>query len=208
MACVVSSEGLRERRRRQTSFDIHVAALHLARQRGVDKITVEEISIEAGVSPRTFFNYFPSKESAIVYAPLEIPADMAADFVAAGPAPHSVLLGEVIELTLRNLTDNPPSREEMAAVFEVGHASAAVASALLSQFDQFQQRLTGLVAERAGMQPGDEVPTLIAALALAVLRSGMLRWASAAPKNGHDTPVPHLQRAATLVQSFFTREPD
>jgi AcrR family transcriptional regulator len=204
MSCVVSPESLRERRRRQTSFDIHNAALRLARQRGVDKVTVEEISVEAGVSPRTFFNYFPSKESAIAYAPLEIPADLAADFVAAGPASHSVLLGDVIRLTIRNLAENTPSREEMADVFAVGHSSAAVASALLSQFDQFQVRLAGLVAERAGMQPGDDVPTLIAALALAVLRTGMVSWASAAPKDGDDTPVSHLQRAATLVQSFFT----
>lgn len=33
MPCVVSTEGLRERRRRQTSFDIHEAALRLVRQR-------------------------------------------------------------------------------------------------------------------------------------------------------------------------------
>jgi AcrR family transcriptional regulator len=203
MSSVVSSESLRERRRRQTSFDIHTAALRLARQRGVDKVTVEEISVEAGVSPRTFFNYFPSKESAIAYAPLEIPSDLAADFVAAGPAPHSVLLGDVMRLLIRDIADNTPSREELADVFEVGHSSAAVASALLAQFDQFEKQLATLVAERAGMSPDDDVPTLIAALVMAVMRRGMVSWASAEAKDGDDTPVPHLERTASLVQSFF-----
>lgn len=208
MLRVVSSESLRERRRRQTSFDIHNAALRLARQRGVDKITVEEISVEAGVSPRTFFNYFPSKESAIAYAPLEIPPELAAEFVAAGPAPHHVLLGDVIRLTIRNLAENTPRREEMADVFAVGHSSAAVASALLTQFDQFENRLADLVAKRTDVQPGDEVPTLIAALALAVLRTGMVSWTIAASNNGDDSLVSHLQRAAALAQSFFTDATD
>lgn len=208
MASVVSPESLRERRRRQTSFDIHNAALRLARQRGVDKVTVEEISVEAGVSPRTFFNYFPTKESAVAYAPLEIPAELAAEFVEAGPTSPPVLLGDVIRLTIRNLAENTPSREEMADVFAVGLSSAAVASALLSQFDQFQERLAGLVAQRTGMKPSDDVPMLIAALALAVMRTGMVSWATAPPKGGDDSPVSHLQRAATLVQSFFTDTTD
>jgi AcrR family transcriptional regulator len=161
------------------------------------------------VSTRTFFNYFPSKESAIVYAPLEISADLASDFVAAGPASPSVLLGNVIDLTIRNLAENPPpSRAEMADVIAVAHSSAAVASALLTQFDQFQERLAELVVQRAGMQAGDEIPTLIAALASAVVRTGMVRWATTASTDGDDTPVPYLQRAATLVQSFFTRATD
>jgi hypothetical protein len=53
--------GLRERRRRQTSADIRDAAVRLALARGFDKVTIEEICVEAGISTRTFFNYFPNK---------------------------------------------------------------------------------------------------------------------------------------------------
>jgi AcrR family transcriptional regulator len=84
--------GLRERRRRQTSADIRDAAVRLARERGFDKVTIEEICVEAGISSRTFFNYFPNKESAIAYGPSDIPPELVADFVAAGPAPYSVVL--------------------------------------------------------------------------------------------------------------------
>lgn len=79
--------GLRERRRRQTSADIRDAAVRLTLERGFDKVTVDEICAEAGVSTRTFFNYFPNKESALAYGPSDIPAELAEDFVAAGPAP-------------------------------------------------------------------------------------------------------------------------
>ena len=83
---------LRARRRRQTTWDIHDAALRLARERGFDNVTIEQISAEAGVSQRTFFNYFPAKESAVAYAPLEIPDDLATEFVSRGEARRSVVM--------------------------------------------------------------------------------------------------------------------
>ncbi|MDJ0348003.1 TetR family transcriptional regulator [Cryobacterium sp. PH29-G1] len=58
--------GLRERKRRATRRAIQHAVLTLARERGVDHVTVEDISRLANVSPRTFFNYFPSKDAALI----------------------------------------------------------------------------------------------------------------------------------------------
>ena len=63
MCGMTNQMGLRERRRRQTSADIRDAAVRLASDRGFDKVTIEEICAEAGISTRTFFNYFPTKES-------------------------------------------------------------------------------------------------------------------------------------------------
>lgn len=61
---------LRERRRRKTALDIQRATLELAVSQGLDNTRVEAIAERAGVSPRTFFNYYPNKESAAVGMPL------------------------------------------------------------------------------------------------------------------------------------------
>lgn len=57
---------LRERKKAETWTALHEAAASLALRDGVDQTTVEAIASRAGVSPRTFFNYFPVKEDAIV----------------------------------------------------------------------------------------------------------------------------------------------
>lgn len=57
---------LRERRRAETWAEIHEAAALLAVERGIDHTTIEAIAGHAGVSARTFFNYFRSKEDAVL----------------------------------------------------------------------------------------------------------------------------------------------
>src|SRR5271165_460630 len=197
--------GLRERRRRQTSADIRDAAVRLARERGFDKVTIEAICAEAGISSRTFFNYFPNKESAIAYGPSDIPPELAADFVAAGPAPYSAVLAELIELAAHHLRDMPPDRQQAAGMLELVKSTPAVLSAFLADLERFQKQLIGIVARRQGMRPDDEIPALISALALTAVRSGFERWASGGPQDDDDTPVPYVEHAAAMVNSIFTK---
>ncbi len=60
---------LRQRRQIETARDIQKATLALADQHGFDSVTTDEIAVAAGISTRTFFNYFTNKEAAAIGAP-------------------------------------------------------------------------------------------------------------------------------------------
>ncbi len=62
----VGSSSLLADRQRQTWTSIHDAAASLAGIYGTENVTISQIASEARISQRTFFNYFDSKEDAIL----------------------------------------------------------------------------------------------------------------------------------------------
>ena len=83
----IEPTGLRERKRLATRQAIQHAVLRLALERGLEHVTIEDVSREADISPRTFFNYFVSKEAAIAGdAPNFLDDAQLATFEAGGPS--------------------------------------------------------------------------------------------------------------------------
>lgn len=60
------SEGLRERKKRERGQALRRAAIDLALENGYSNVTIEDICARCNVSRRTFFNYFKSKEEALL----------------------------------------------------------------------------------------------------------------------------------------------
>jgi AcrR family transcriptional regulator len=64
---VIHELPLRDRKKAATRRALSDAAVRLARTLGIDCVTADAIASDAGVSTRTFHNYFPSKEEAILF---------------------------------------------------------------------------------------------------------------------------------------------
>ena len=85
MTTDAAEPGLRERKRLATRRAIQLAVLDLVTQRGLENVTVDEVSRVADISPRTFFNYFTSKEEALIGESPTLPGeDLIEKFVSAG----------------------------------------------------------------------------------------------------------------------------
>ncbi|MEV5328972.1 TetR/AcrR family transcriptional regulator [Nonomuraea fastidiosa] len=108
--------GLREQKKQATRKALREAALRLALERGPDNVRVDDIAEAAGVSPRTYNNYFASREQAIVAAVTAERESRVAEAVAARP-PSVRLADAVIDAIVEQYTD--PGEEHAAALLMI-----------------------------------------------------------------------------------------
>lgn len=107
-------------RRLRTAKKIQAAAVRLAVRDGLSNITTESIALEAGVSPRTFFNYYPYKEAALIGPPPDYPADAAEIFVAG----HGTLIADLDRLITAHLSRFLDERETLGHVLRLSETDA------------------------------------------------------------------------------------
>src|SRR5436309_16139985 len=85
-----ATTGLRERKKQQTREALARAGMELFVERGYDATTLAEIAEAAGVSTRTIFAYFPSKED-ILFASFQTMRDALARRLADRPGGKDAL---------------------------------------------------------------------------------------------------------------------
>jgi AcrR family transcriptional regulator len=168
-------EGLRERKKAETYQALAAAALHLADELGPERVTVEAIADAAGVSPRTFFNYFSSKEDAIVGIPPAQSSALLADLLARpGDEPPLDALRAVLLAAVERLQaggDDWVIRHRLIR----RHHSLAVTRA--AWFAEVERRMTEEIARRTGLDPRlDVYPALVVSATLGALRVAIDAW--------------------------------
>jgi AcrR family transcriptional regulator len=165
--------GLRERKKRATREALHDAALRLTLEHGLDHLTVEEISAAADVSPRTFFNYFPGKEQAIIGDDLFAADAGQISEIMAGAA--SVLDGmQAVALDLAAAVAT--RREQVQLRWQVITHYPALITAMFARLEEFNTIVACAVAARLGCAPDDTYPQLMAAMTTTGIRVAVQRW--------------------------------
>ncbi|MBF8174435.1 TetR family transcriptional regulator [Streptomyces olivaceus] len=179
--------GLREQKKRATRAALAEAAVHLAAEHGADKVTVEAISAAAGVSVRTFFNYFDSRDDAFVVIDEDAGARMRRAVLDA-PAELSPL--EVLrEAMAAELAEVEQQHELWRLHAEVLHASPHLLARGLGAHMAAEADLAAAIAERlrgadrAGSADGAGprtglYPRLLAAVAGAAVRTSVDHWSA------------------------------
>jgi AcrR family transcriptional regulator len=147
--------------------------MRLALERGLEHLTVEEISAAADVSVRTFFNYFPSKEQAILGDDI-FPAD-AGQAVAIMSDAADVLDG-LYRVVMALVADTAPRREQVLMRWQLMERYPALLPQMFARLEEFNKVLTSAVAARTGAAPDDAYPQLMAAVAGTAMRIAVRRW--------------------------------
>src|SRR5580700_2716449 len=91
------AEGLRERKKRLMRQQLSDTATELFVERGFDAVRVSEIAEACGVSEKTVFNYFPTKESLLLDLPQTTAASLRTALADPGLSPVEAALRVLAE---------------------------------------------------------------------------------------------------------------
>jgi AcrR family transcriptional regulator len=177
--------GLRERKKLQTRKEIADAAKRLFRARGFDAVTVEEVAEAAGVSKKTVFNYFPTKEDLVFEKTEEREAALIAA-VRDRPTGTSVLDSfRASSLAYCDQLATEAPGYQGGGIFTLIESSAVLAKRW-HQVRNYQSDLFAAeLAADAGADPDDPLPHAISAALIgaqrAVMRASRLKLAAGEP---------------------------
>ncbi|MEJ8281650.1 TetR/AcrR family transcriptional regulator [Pseudonocardia spirodelae] len=189
--------GRRERKKAATRVALASAALRLCSSRGLDAVTVEQIADAADVAPRTFFNYFTSKEEAVV-AGNAASADTLLTAFAARPGDEPVT--ESLRRALHAVVTDPGYLDRVRALRSLS-AHPTVVAHQLAAFAAQERALAEAVVARTGTDPArDLYPTLAAAAAVTGLRVAVQHWLG---DHGTDPRAPSLPALVDEAMAVF-----
>lgn len=186
------SAGLRERKKLATRAALGIAAWRLTIEHGYASVRVEDIAAAAGVSVRTFSNYFPSKEDALLSVGVDRGARMVAALRARPP-------GEDLWEALAHAT-----AEQFAGEGEVPKETARsvsypaeLAAAQRRLHASIEAALAEAIAERTGLDAGrDLYPRLAAGVAVSATQTAFDHWRR---DGGPGQPFPDYLRAVLAL---------
>jgi AcrR family transcriptional regulator len=179
--------GLRERKKAETRAALSWAAIRLTVERGFDNVRVEDIAAAAGVSPRTFNNYFAGKGEAIVSRHLDR-LRRVADELRARP-PREPLWTAITEAALSQLEPGPeiiahpvPDRQAWAAGLRTMLAEPGLQGDMLRAGAVAEAEFAAAVAERTGTDLTDMYPHLVAGAVMAATNVAQAHFLRAEPR--------------------------
>jgi AcrR family transcriptional regulator len=201
-------EGLRERKKRLTRQRISDVATTLFVVRGFDRVTVSEIAEIVGVSEKTVFNHFPTKESLVFDR-----ADEGVERIAAalrereaGESPTKAMLRALSE-DPEELEDVPDAVQMFMPLFsEMVASTPALHAAWLELHARLVEVATHALAEHAEVDPRDPEPMIAARAIVGLLEveySSRIRNIEAGLRGGElrEAVTADLERAGRMLDT-------
>ncbi|MGE3835585.1 MAG: TetR family transcriptional regulator [Acidimicrobiia bacterium] len=159
------------RRRARISFEIERAALELFASRSADEVTVEEIARAAGISKRTFFRYFPSRDDVIAALPMRHVRRLCERFAARPPgeAVLDAFIAAVIEEDAEETQDDLILLWGRAVLPVLPPEEGRVTNSMVDAYG-------AVIAARTGLHPDDARVQVWATAIASISGWAFLRW--------------------------------
>lgn len=196
-AAETTREHGRDRRKRLTRQALRRAALELGLEHGFSSVSVEAVAERAGVSTRTFFNYFASKEDAALLDLFQID-DAAVTTLGQGESAtawHD--LCELFAADLERAVEDPA----LLQFFALQEQNPGLAGRQLATFARLEARVSAAVQQRLdGWPDASARAAMMVGCCLTAVRIAVDGWARG---DRQHAVRPHLERVLAVVAPAF-----
>lgn len=167
-----SAEGLRERKRRETRQRIAETALRLFLAKGYEGTTLDAIAAEAGISRRTFFSYFKSKDDIILFGLDADSARMIADLLKTSPdvPPLDAVRDVMVKRIARHTT------EQMKAIDDLMLSSESLLARKQTFYAKQEQALFNAMCEVWRQPERRPALRMVAMVSIGAMRVALQAW--------------------------------
>ena len=162
----------REQNKTATRRAIADATLGLVRSRGAGQFTVDDIADAAGISRRTFFNYFPSTSAALNVA-MEDFLDGVLGYFQARPHDENIVDSMLIALSR---PADPANLAVMAELHGLAEEHPDMGRVHLEAWDHAEHRIVDSLRTRLGQDADPFYTATLVAAVLACGRSAFAEW--------------------------------
>lgn len=191
---------LREEKKRQMRQQLSDTATRMFLERGFDGVRVAEVARACGVSEKTVFNYFPTKEALILDRLSDTTDALRQGLSSPARTPIDAAL-EMLDAELDGFGGNPESYRRFGELMEAAPSLRAYRSDMM---DRFVAVAAEALAARDGRDPADPEPQIAAAALLGLWR---VQYESLRRHPGDPAAVrDDVRRAAAVLRNGL--EPD
>lgn len=195
-----TAKSLQHRKRQFIQDAIYGAAIDLFARSGFDETTVEEVADAAGISRRSFFRYFDSKDDLLARNTVTC-GEILRDTVASCPA--SLDPFDVVRATVLAGVKFTEAQQHTRKIIEIAQRSASARQAHLSRLMEVEDRLaTAYSARMKGASRDYLRPRLLAAMTLSLLNTATASWFVGEHKDLHTA----AKQAFLSLTRVFCRE--
>lgn len=194
----ISSSGLRDQKKAATRDALGSAAVNLAKARGLDAVTADAIAAEAGVSTRTFHNYFANKEEAILHH-IEASALLWFEMLRDRPADEPIW-DSMRHVAVAIVTDPDKDLAETFAVAQFVEAHPGIVARKLEVHHSLIRVLGEAIADRTGTDiDKDLYPNLLQMAVGGAVSAALTIWTN--DPEGATSPKQLVEQAFDQLQA-------
>jgi AcrR family transcriptional regulator len=209
-AASAPAEGLRARKKRLMRQQLSDTATRMFVERGFDDVRVAEVAEACGVSEKTVFNYFPTKESLVLDRLETTMASLRTGLAEPAVPPVEAAL-RILDRELSAMTawltgqDDPAGAARTIRRFgDLIRATPSLRAYQSDMIDQFVTVAAEILAARAGLLAGDPEPQIAARALLGlwhVQGESLRKHLDGAAERVHELVTADVRRAARLIEN-------